>query len=186
MSLINDALKRAKQNQSQTPPPLPPLPPAERKSAGGTNWILLLLIVLLVVAASFFIGVAMSRHMIFKADFAHSPTEPPAVAPAMTPLPPPVVKPAANPIPEPVTVPVVVAPATPAPATNLALHVTNTPPALKIQGLVYDLKKPWAIISGKTVFVGDRLNGFQVKAISKNTVTLTDAGGLEKILTFGQ
>jgi hypothetical protein len=186
MSLINDALKRAKQTQSAPPPPLSPLPPAENKSSGGTKWILLLLILLLVIAASFFIGIAMSRHLMMKADFAMSPTEIPMAAPAATPIPPPNVEPVSNSVPEPKAVPVPITPVVPPPPANMNLPGTNAVAAFKIQGIVYDLKKPWAIISGKTVFVGDRVNGFQVKTISKNTVTLTDDDGAEKILSFGQ
>jgi hypothetical protein len=51
MSLINDALKQAKQSQSKTPPPgAPPLPPVETKREPPSPWPLF-------VAAVFF-GVA--------------------------------------------------------------------------------------------------------------------------------
>ena len=63
MSLINDALKQARQSQPNNPPSgsPPPLSPVESASRGGINWFLLALIVLLLVAAGFFFGLSLSK-----------------------------------------------------------------------------------------------------------------------------
>src|SRR5450756_3042342 len=62
MSLINDALKRAKEAQQQnpqTPPPGGPLRPVERPSRGGAPaWLWLVVIVILVGLGAFLIGQA--------------------------------------------------------------------------------------------------------------------------------
>jgi hypothetical protein len=70
--------------------------------------------------------------------------------------------------------------------TRLATSVTNIagtheemiakPPPLKLQGIVFDPKRPSAVISGRTVFVGDRIRQMRVAAITAETATLTDAG----------
>lgn len=49
------------------------------------------------------------------------------------------------------------------------------PPPLKLQGIVFS-KRPSAVISGKTVFVGDRVREFRVVAITAETATLVGAG----------
>jgi hypothetical protein len=47
---------------------------------------------------------------------------------------------------------------------------------LKLQGVVYNPRRPSAVISGKTLFIGDRIRDFRVVAISQESVTLTGAG----------
>ena len=52
MSLINDALKRARDAQRNDPPSgAPPLPPVESPARGGIGWILAAAVVLLLAAA---------------------------------------------------------------------------------------------------------------------------------------
>lgn len=47
------------------------------------------------------------------------------------------------------------------------------PPApLRLQAVFFNPARPSAIVSGKTVFVGDRLNGFHVTRIQQNSATL--------------
>jgi len=181
MSLINDALKRARQSQQKNPPSGPLLFPTEIKSSGGIGWLLPLVIVALVVAAGIFIALALARR---------TPPSPVAIAPAVS---------APQPI---VSTPI----STPAPASNapLAGSITNAasankssisnsippppppPPEPKLQGIIYDPAKPWAIVSGKTVYVGDYVRDFRVKEITKNSVTLQNADGSVKTLVMGQ
>ena len=47
-----------------------------------------------------------------------------------------------------------------------------TPPEPKLQGILFAASRPWAIVNGKTVFVGDQIGEFRVTAISKDSVTL--------------
>jgi len=191
MSLINDAIKRAQDapGKNPPPPPLPPLPPAEPESE-GPNWFLIGLIVLLVINAAVFIHLAFSHKPKSQDDQLPVSDEPPAAVsapaaptPAPTPAPPPTVV-AAAPAPEPQEIP----------ATNPAVVETNiaaaavpaAPSQLKVQGIIFAQPRPWAIVSGKTVFVGDRVRDCRVTAISKTTVTLQDSEGSVIKLNVGE
>ena len=225
MSLINDALRRARQTQQQSPPasrqPLVPVEPKPR----GISRMLPLAVGVLFAAACFFFGLSLARR-----------TSPPV---AVAPLPPP--KQSDKPVPAPAPVPVApaplpepkVAPATKsAPKLSLSATTANsvvvatllpktvasaaptapaapakvaapaaTPPAVpkppvtpppppppepKLQGIFFDPARPWAIVSGKTVYAGDRVGDFRVKEISKNTVTLEKADKTLKVLELGR
>jgi hypothetical protein len=89
---------------------------------------------------------------------------------------------------EPVSAPVTnAAPAAPAPVEP----VTNAPPvnsapALKLQGIVFNAKQPWAIVDGKTVYVGSRVGDCRVKEISASTLTLEDTNGYARTLFLGK
>ncbi len=50
--------------------------------------------------------------------------------------------------------------------------VPPKPPEPKLQGILFAAARPCAIVSGKTVFVGDRVGEFRVAAISKDDLTL--------------
>ena len=174
MSLINDALKRARQQQEGTPAKspakmpaiLPANAPAER---GVESWLLPVIIIFLIVAACFLIGLA----------FAHRTVTQPVVE----------VPPASadvSPVtsPQPVAV-AAAAPASPSPETNT---VTADPPAdlPKLQGVFYDPTYPAAIVGGKTVHVGDAVGSYRVKAISQFTLTFTDAKGKDVTVHMGE
>jgi len=232
MSLINDALRRARQTQQQSPPasrqPLVPVEPKPR----GISRMLPLAVGVLFAAACFFFGLSLAKRTPPPvtsapeplAKPASAPVTPPPAAPAVSPasLPEPKVAPAAEPASKPrlsVTTanPVVVAPL-PTVATLLPKTVASaaptapaapakvaapaaTPPAVpkppvtpppppppepKLQGIFFDPSRPWAIVSGKTVYAGDRVGDFRVKEISKNTVTLEKADKTLKVLELGR
>jgi hypothetical protein len=154
MSLINDALKRAREQQKNPPPSVPPLRPFEpRKSGDAPQWILPSVIIFLIVAACFLIGLALAKRTVTQIERA-----PEAVSTTQAV--------------EAVSAPVIREPSNAEPEIPAA-------PVLKVQGIVYDPVHPWAIINGKTVFVGDHLDSFRVKTINKNTVTLQAADGSE-------
>ncbi|MFO1475729.1 MAG: hypothetical protein U1F98_03640 [Verrucomicrobiota bacterium] len=70
-------------------------------------------------------------------------------------------------------------PAVPAPAVDPAAQVIAAPPApdpLKLQAIFFSPNKPSAMIGGKTVFVGDRVQGFRVSEIGKDRAVLVNAG----------
>jgi hypothetical protein len=50
-----------------------------------------------------------------------------------------------------------------------------TPPELKLKGIFYNPRRPSAVVNDRTVYVGDRVNGFSVFAITPQTVTLGNA-----------
>ena len=153
MSLINDALKQLKQSRPQNPSAnSPPLPPAEPAAPGNGNWLAPVMSILLVAAAGIFIGLSLSKHApaIASVPLAAAATNQPvkAVAP-----PPPLI---ANPL----------------PGSNSVGMVPPKPPEPKLQGILFDAARPCAIVSGQTVFVGDRVGEFRVAAISKDDLTL--------------
>jgi hypothetical protein len=184
MSLINDALKRARQSQQVNIPGGPPLRPVEPSSGGGMGWILLAVIILLLVAASFFIGMALSKRKPETVATAPEISQTQQVA-SVT---------AAAISGVPISAP---APASNAPSSvsinNQTAAISNSipqppppPPQPKLQGIIFTPPKPWAIVNGKTVYVGDSVGDFTVKEISRNAVTLENADGSEKKLLIGQ
>jgi len=56
---------------------------------------------------------------------------------------------------------------------------------MKLQGVVYG-EKSWAIVDGKTVYVGDSVGGFRVKEITSNGITLESPDGSEQKLGLGE
>ena len=50
--------------------------------------------------------------------------------------------------------------------------IPTTFPELKLNGIFYQKTKPSAIINGKTVFIGDEINGVKVISIEPDTVTV--------------
>lgn len=220
MSLINDALKRAKDAQQDAPAPVhsgPPLRPIEtemlvRHGVGLGIPILLALVALLIL---FFVwqyaprrnttgetSVAATEAQVRartlpeqSAVESAKPTSLP-VAEQNTPQSPtakitPTESTASSQAPQ---------PGAPSPAaakveTNTATSDTNSgvvvpqeppKPALpKLQGIVFDPKRPSAVISGKTLFVGERIGGFRLAAITQESVTLV-GGGQTNILTLEQ
>jgi len=202
MSLINDALKRAKQAQKQDPPPAvpgAPLRPAEiaarRAPTVGILWLLLGALLLGVTAAVLFF-------LVLRGGKTGAPTiaqrnTPPATATPVKPAPPaePIKSPAVTAAPKPAPIsppaepPVVTTPAPPAPTTAPVTPAETTPltnapapvvvaaPALpKLQGILYRSDRPSALLNGKTVFVGSRSGEFQVVAITQESVTVVRAG----------
>jgi hypothetical protein len=168
MSSINDALKRAKESQKQQPnlpPTMPPMAPTEPESRGGMG--LLLLIVLCIAIAFFFIGLAFATRK--------TPME------------------AKTPVVQTQYAQVVAAPVPSKPAP-LATVQTNAivappkpaPPTLQLEGILFGSGQPQAIVNGRTVYVGDSVNGFRVKTISKTAVLLVASDGSEKTLALGE
>lgn len=192
MSLINDALKRAKESQRKDAPsgvsPLRPMETNEKEC--DSNLVLPVAIAFLVVIAFALIGLAM-----FKQTGKRIPAEKSAAAPVAVPklgvaaaVPPVTNAPAAQPAsPSAVSTPVVAAAAT-APSVAATNPVAAIPPASKppqIQGIAYDPVHPTAIINGKAVSVGGRVAGMRVTAIMPDSVTL-DVDGHTKTLVVGQ
>ena len=192
MSLINDALKRARIAAERCVGECVAMRPVETNQP-EREFNLVLPVVIIVLGC---------RRICFDrpGDGQHTgkrvPSEKLAVAPAIVPKsqvaaavplatnPP---APAALPTnPPAVSTPVVasVSAASPAAATNSV--VTSPPPKpLRLQGIAYDAVNPSAIIGGKAVYVGSFVDGMRVTAISPNSVTLA-GNGRTKTLVVGE
>ncbi len=201
MSLINEALKRAKQAQKENPAPPSALQfkaadPSQRRSSGPPVLMIVAVVVVLALVGAF-VMIALQKRGASPVVNARQPNEIRLQTAA-----PSVVTPVANPASahEPVlatsqsqatqsAVPNTAAEprvsATP-PVSASADSVTNiatadvdpTPakPALpKLQGIFYRPQRPSAVISGKNVFVGSRVGEFQVLAITQESVTISSA-----------
>jgi hypothetical protein len=204
MSLVNDALRRAKDAQQPAPlPPSPDLPfqpvePARQCARRGRGR--LPLVTLAVVAL---LTLLLAWQWLHKRDSTGSaegnartalvaraiPAPPSAsiAAPAQAAQPGSTAQPA-SPAPSVAGAPAPLAAdatsaATNTPVADAQAEGTNaaamTPPQpapLRLQAIVFDPRRPSAMISGKTLFVGDKLGDLRVVAIDKESVTLVGAG----------
>ena len=182
MSLINEALKRARDAQQQAPPPprSPPPHPAEPAGALGRGLGLLLPVSLAILAL---LGLLLSWQLA-RRGVSKPAVEPPAAAapntaaqPAPGPegksLPPtagPQVSTNANAVSAPVPAPPeTLASTAPPPEPPRAI----TPPApLRLQAIVFNPTQPWVMIGGKTLFLGDTISGLRIASITATSVTL--------------
>jgi hypothetical protein len=181
MSLINDALKQARQHppaevHPPTHPPLPPLQPVEHQRVDAAGWLIPAIVIFLIVAAVFCIGWVMANRTVNS-----KPVIPVAtMAPAPLPVEPAPVAVAAPPAVTPV------AASAPAPAPEPPVLEPVSPPRLPVlQGIFYSPTAPSAIVDGKTVRVGDKLKSHRVQEITKSTVTVVDAAGRTTKLVMG-
>jgi hypothetical protein len=197
MSLINDALKRAKQAQQKHAPPsagapLRPAEPAPPVTAPRSLLLPILAAAMLVFVGGILIVVAFSRGLRVKSD------EPVASRPAavsvqndpgkVAPLPHAADLSSATSGPAPaVTVPpvstnpaqIAAALVSPAVADSNSVPVVPAPlePQLpKLQGILFNPARPTAFLNGKSVTVGGRAGEYTVLAITKQAVTVERAG----------
>lgn len=190
MSLINDALKRTKDAQQQNPPPpsgppLKPADPAEAKTASNAK-TLLYIMVACVVFGNALLFFAMSGKKSKPAETTNTAAPAPVAAPATNPAPMAVVPSAPAP-PSAVIENVKREAATaavvpPVVATNppveqpVAPPETPKPAPLRLQSIIFNASRSSAMISGKFVLVGDKVQGYRVTAIDQETVTLVGNG----------
>jgi hypothetical protein len=173
MSLINDALKRAEEAQQKTPPGGPSLAPVEFPSRTGAGRFLPLLVILLLATACFFLGLAMAKRPLTRIVNRPETTAPQPVGPVSSPV---------------AAAPAVVSETSVAAGSNSTPvpSIPAPPPPPKLQGIVYDPVRPWAIVDGRTVYPGSHVGNFRVKEISKDTVTLEGADGSRQKLVLGR
>jgi len=177
MSLINDALKRAKDAQQKSPPAAAEelqLRPATAAPAPKSNLGMLVPLVAAVCAIAVLLLVWQGRQ---KTAAREVTVEPKSVAP------PAVVAPVTKPV---VLVQPVVAATIPAPAAPVAQPKPAVAPVpapvasapvfdLKLKAIFFTPGHPTAIISGKTVKVGTVIKGFRVSALTEGSATLVSA-----------
>jgi hypothetical protein len=180
MSLINDALKRARQSQRNDPPSgAPPLPPIEPPARGGTGWILVVAAVLFLAAACLFVGSTVFGHKSPPVAAAKSPVISALPRTETTPAPAP---PRADAAPAPQSVTSALPPPVihPNPPTAAVMD-----PLPKLQGIIFSATHPLAIVNGKTVSVGDQVGDFLVKQILKTSVVFQYPDGSQKTVDIG-
>jgi hypothetical protein len=164
MSLVNDALKRAKEaQQKSTPPaPAPQLRPAEAAPAeeNGIGMTVPLVIAAFAIGmVVFFVWRNQHRTAAKEAVAETKPAAPVSSAPEIKPPVPSVA----------VSTPAPVAPA----AATTTVPIAGTPaPPLKLQGIFFVPGRSTAFISGKTVRVGNTVKGYRVAAITETNATL--------------
>jgi glucose/arabinose dehydrogenase len=61
----------------------------------------------------------------------------------------------------------------------------TAPEVLKLQGLAYSLPNPWALINGRTYFVGDSVGRARVVSIDAQRVVIEQEGTV-KVLELGR
>jgi len=205
MSLINDALKRAKESQKETPSSgsAGPFVPVEHGPRGGVNWTIFFIAVVLLAAAFLFIGMALAKHKAAPTVAIAVPTPVPQVVTVTQEVEKIVYKTASTVIPQPVSpatattpVPVTAPPMMPTgPAVLDPAHEVSAPPPeppplprLRVQAIFYDPQKPSAIINGRTVYLNTVMEreNLRVKAILPSSVLVEQPDGTVKKLFLGE
>ena len=184
MSLVNDALKRAREAQQETPPPPireAPYQDHEHCAVQATPWYMSRTTLTVVVI----IALILVWQSLRQSNGVRSDAIPAVVAARETPEPvsPPEAAPtepvaatepadtAMTPVSEQEVEPTV---AVPAPA--VAAVTPPAAPSFRLQAVIWNPKRPSAIINGKTVFIGDRIQQQKVVAISQDSATLSGTG----------
>ncbi len=200
MSLINDALKRAQHLPVPPPPDLqgPQIQPVERHRRRDLGLVVPLCLAVLGLLALFFAWRVFQNERLTKSSPAASLERVSARSPEPAPQRPQVALTEAQdttstPDPQPATtvatgvpsattpvnvsVPQLLVPPEEVltPETNAAILLqapAPLPPPLKLQALVYHPTRPTALVSGKTLMLGDRIRDLRVTAIGRDSVTL--------------
>jgi hypothetical protein len=195
MSLIADALKRAKAAQ-QTAPRADPAavlyqqadPKASRPARKGIFLPAGLLVLTLVALFAVWLGFRKNSAGTPIAATA-TPPAPAVVAPKPVPAVPEPAPAAATvastlvPAPQapiaapPTPAPIAAEPQPPAKSPEPAVEpAPQNPPPLRLQAIFFSPSHPWAMIGGKTIYVGDQVGDFKVVAIAAESATLVSAG----------
>lgn len=198
MSLINDALKRTKQAQQENPPATPSLEfqPADPGQQASKNSVLLCVGLTCIVAAILglsgllvhFVAQSKSNTLPVAARVVDHPIAPAPIS----------INPPSEPTQAPPAVEPTVSKASPSyierpdePNTNgypVAAVIPEPPkPApMKLQGIFFNPQNPSAVVSGRSVYLGDRVNGYRVMGISPVAVTLVSATETNVLSLSGQ
>jgi hypothetical protein len=190
MSLINDALKKARKAQpAGANADAPDLLPVEAATGGrgGSIFTLPFIIAVVLVLAGVMLWAWYRSGQVMvvrgNSSAASQPSEPrakaaPTVAPAKS-----------------ETATTVTTASTPttdtsanAGSTNVLLAATEAPkpagPVYKLEGIFYSAKKPSAVINGDLVHVGSRVEAGQVVAIDEESATVVTSAGETNLLVL--
>lgn len=189
MSLVNDALQRAKQHTAQPAPSpnlqLRPVEPAARPAPHPIWKYPMVLSIIAIVALA----------LVVTGWFQRGKDSGPRANPAAIVVPMGEAKPSNIAAATPPATPKISEPpaaaeskievvnTTPAPPVAMIQPPTPRPVPPKLQAIFFNKTQPTAMISGKTVQVGTRLGEFQIAAISPNSATLVN-GTTTNILSF--
>jgi hypothetical protein len=186
MSLVNDALRRASEIQKSVPPAatpdlkLRPIEPAQQRKSSASLLVAVLMFAIL-IGGLFLLWTANQKNKTASKQIPESmtATKPAAVAPVLISSPPPA------PAVQPATTIAAAAPQTNNAASEMsapaAVPAPPKPEPLKLQAVFFNPRNPSAIISGKTVFVGDSIRDFQVAAIGAKSATLIGASETNRL-----
>ena len=210
MSLINDALRRAKEAQQQTPLlpshdlPFRPVEPAQQRARRGLGLLLpfaLVAVAILTLLLVWELTRTRGAASVIEVNARTTPV-PQAITPASATAaqPAPVEEPASPKELVTDTAAALPADATSTPADEPLANVqeseaTNAPvitpppppklPLLRLQAIIFNPKRPSIMISGKTLFIGDKLGDMRVVAIKKDSAILA-GGGQTNVLSVAQ
>ena len=201
MSLINDALRRAKEAQQDAPVspsaelPFRPVEPAQQRARRGLGLLMpaALAVVALLVLLVAWAWTQTRGGAVVTEVHARTTSTPQTIIPATTPAvqPAPAQEPASIPLPSTAAAAGLAGKTTPSPAdepianvaesdaTNAPAVATVLPPKpapLRLQAIIFNPTRPSAMIAGKTLFVGDKLGDMRVVAIDKDSAVLAGAG----------
>ena len=205
MSLINDALRRAKQAHQETPPSPPPdahFRPVDPPTQATRQTVGLLMPALLAAVA--LLGLLLFWELSHKngtpASDSNGPITVAAKTPAAADQPSPSVsaaaaadtsaggntamisKPAFETNAETRTAAATLASTNSSISDQGDTNHAGTEPAvpavapLKLQGIIYNPSRPSALINGRVIFLGDRVREYRVMAIRRDEVVLAEAG----------
>lgn len=193
MSLINDALKRAKLTQAENPPTTPTLEFRAAEAAAETSRQKALLVVGLCLMLIAIIG--MATLLVKYATEANRRNVSVGARRGDAPI---VAKVQTNAANETVIVAAVKAAEDvllerkldpDKPDTNgVPVFTENAAPplpAFKLQGIFFNPGNPSAVVNGRTIYLGDRVNGFRLIAVSPVAVTLSN-GAETNVLSLSQ
>jgi type IV secretory pathway VirB10-like protein len=184
MSMLNDALRRASQTDRERQRPVPVRvsiePVADPRGKSLAMAMVAGSVLALGLAAWFFGQLLFARHSNATVGVETTQVEPPASASPPVVSEAPTLPAAVMTSPPPMTAP---AP-TPAPAPEPAAQPVELawPANLKLTGIFFRKNNPLALISGKTVGVGDDINGIRVNKIEKDRVTVEWNGQMKELL----
>lgn len=205
MSLINDALKQASQDQKKNPPPPSPLQLRTADESPRRNYTPPAVMFAVLLVALAFGGVLVGYALQKKSpdslavngrnpDSPATPVESPGV-PSLVAKSPAIFSSEANPptsispAPAPEISAASAKPVEPAPAvtTNSVAAPVEPPKPVgpKLQGISYNAARPSAIVNNRTVYTGDRVGDFRVTKITLDAVTLASAAGT-KVLSLSE